>query len=273
MKKWLALMGCMLFMSHGKAFSDSQDFTYKGEPIEPNCIAKFFGDSSSYDPIHLDRDPCQVKKHALDPHPPKGLMGYATTDGGYIYYEHLGTIPLEDVKQYLSKNHLKDLKDPFYHLVYYQWSGGGTGHFTSIDVVEKSGNTLKLIDSITGGDRCNGGISDVVFKDGILTYKKNVTPWALYTLIYGNSPVNFSDCAICCMGQVSYQGSSITSFTFAHDGVEALPVEPGLPQGCYNQIIKLTLAEGKKTLTLKELKSFIQKIKEHCVDKKTLSAS
>ena len=59
-----------------------------------------------------------------------------------------------------------------------------------------------------------GGLSEVAFKEGILTYKKNVTPAALYALGQ-NQQVgenNFSDCAICCLGKVSYQGGVLTGF-------------------------------------------------------------
>lgn len=269
MKKLLAILICVTFVDRGMATESPlpvpQDFMFKGKPVQPDCIEKFSGDSSRFELIYLDSDKCQTGDKSYDPEEiKKGLLGYSSADGStYTYYKHLGMI------------HLQGLKTPLYHLIYTEWSGGGTGRFSSIDVVEKSGDTLRLVDSIAGGDRCTGGLSDVEYKNGILTYKQHVTPLDLYVLIQKqpNTKVNFSSCAACCMGKVAYQGSDITGFTFAQDGAEALPVEPTLPQGCYNQIIKETLAEGKNTLTFKELKSFMQKIEKTCVNRKFPSVS
>jgi len=110
----------------------------------------------------------------------------------------------------------------------------------------------------------------VAFKDGFLTYKKNVTPWGLYSLVQGKSDTNidFSDCAVCCVGTVSYKGSDIVGFEYNNDKDAISTLEDNansFSQKCYNKILKETFVSGKSSLTSDELKSFGQKVKVQCL--------
>lgn len=186
-----------------------------------------------------------------------GLVGSDLLEGGYLAYKPLGKI------------HFADLEDPTYELLYVQMSGGGTGAFTSLVAVEKTDTTLRYLDTLEGGDRCNGGISDPVFneEDQSLTYKVNVTPLSLYSLTQEETPkdLKFADCASCCLGKLSYEDSDITQFNFNKD-VSSLG-EKGSPQACYDQVIKETMASGKATLTPEELIKFGDEVKKRCLSK------
>lgn len=234
-----------------------QDFYFKGRPIQPECIGQLIGDSSRFETIYLEENSCQKTQKEFDPDGLKqGFLGYSSSGGSYSYYKYLGPI------------HLHGLQMPIYHLIYLEWSGGGTGRFTAIDIIDKTQNSIRLVSEIDGGDRCNGGLYDVVFKDGILTYKKNVTPWALYSIAQGTSDTNihFSDCAVCCVGTVNYKGSDMVGFEFYKDSMSILENNSlNSSQDCYNTIIKETFVLGKTSLTPDELKSFGQKVKERCL--------
>jgi hypothetical protein len=62
------------------------------------------------------------------------------------------------------------------------WSGGGTGVFQSLLVVRKSGATVTLIKHIAGGDRCNGGLSDIQIVGNKVRYASNLTPYDMAEL-------------------------------------------------------------------------------------------
>lgn len=260
----------MLLLASGPIKAESklplpQDFYFQGKPIQPDCIDKFIGDSSRFEPIFLETNSCQKTQKKLDPDKLKeGLLGYSSSDGSYIYYKYLGPI------------HFYGLETPVYHLIYSEWSGGGTGHFSTIDVVEKTQDWIRLLSEIDGGDRCNGGLTDVAFKDGLLIYKKNITPWALYSITQGKSDTNidFSDCAVCCVGTVSYKGSDIVKFEYDKDSMSTLKDNSNSSsQKCYNKIVNETFVSGKASLTMDELKNFGQKVKDQCLTEKDLSQS
>lgn len=264
MKKLLMLILCGIFTNQGMADKSPlpipQDFMFEGKPIAPACIDHFFGVGTD-DAISLQNDPCQKVKEAYNPEKIKeGLLGYSSPDGSSRYYKYLGEI------------HFQGLKTPGYYLLYMEWSGGGTGYFTSISIVEHSHNTLRLVDTLASGDRCIGGVSQAAYKDGILTYKQHMTPQGLIRKLQKDfeTKFDFDDSAASCMGELTYRGSDITDFTFNQDVLSSFEdTKSDSPQACYNQIIKETIKGGKHTLTPDELKSFVQKIKEKCTRKKT----
>ena len=240
-----------------------QGFDYKGKPIQPDCIQKFVGGEVRLEPVFLETDSCQKTEKKFNSDKLKeGFLGYSFPDGSYIYYKYLGPM------------HLPGHEPPVFPLIYTEWSGGGTGHFNAIDAFKNNPDSIVLMTELDAGDRCNGGLSDVAFTNGVLTYKKNVTPWALYSITQGKSDTNidFSDCAVCCVGTVSYKGSDIVKFEYDEDAISTLEDNANSPaQKCFNKMIKETFVSGKTSLTMDELKSFGQKVKEQCLTEKDLS--
>src|ERR1700722_9447267 len=131
-------------LSAESLFPIPQGFMFEGKPVAPACIGKFSGDSSRFEPIFLKSDKCQNTKKEYNPQKLKeGFLGYSP-----LYEEALGSYI--DYK-YLGKLHFQNLKSPIYHLIYVRWSGGGTGQFTAIHIVEKTEDWIRLIDTLDEG--------------------------------------------------------------------------------------------------------------------------
>ncbi len=271
MKKYLALFALSAVILYSAYYFSSdviatetpvpvpESFTFKGQPVNPGCIDKFTGDSSRFEPIWLDTNECQqTKRDYTQEKLTHGFIGfepvYKDAPGSYVYYKYLGKI------------HFQELDAPTYNLIYVENSGGGTGAFSSINVVDLNNDVLRLIDTIDGGDRCNGGLSSVEFKDNTLIYKKNVTPLALYSNAQKTATPNqnFADCAACCVGKVRFKNGQVNTFEFDQDVLDHLKADPKSPQDCFNQIIKETIDGGKSLLTPDELKAFGVRVKERC---------
>ena len=86
--------------------------------------------------------------------------------------------------------------------------GGGTGIFSSIDILELDGNILKEVKTIAAGDRCNGEVFISGFNQGIITFSQSITPMDLYS--FADSTLNkpslaLESCAICCVGEAVFE--------------------------------------------------------------------
>lgn len=108
-------------------------------------------------------------------------------------------------------------------------SGGGTGVFSSIRILELEDNKLNEIRTLCAGDRCNGGISGEEYNNGIITFSQNVTSEDLYILASDSIekpqlPLEY--CAVCCVGSVQYEYDieketySLVSFTSSMGNAE-----------------------------------------------------
>ncbi len=251
----LCLIGASVFAAQSP-LPIPPGFLFKGDPIQPKCISHFMGENS-FNPLSLVADPCQKLQTKFDADKLReGFLGYPLERASYIYYKYLGPV------------HFQALEKPIYHLLYVKWSGGGTGQFHAVDIIEKNEDSLRLVAELDGGDRCNGGLSEVAFKEGILTYKKNVTPAALYALGQNQQmgENNFSDCAICCIGTVVYKNGALAGFEIDAEEIHRLGGDKGdSPQECYNKVMKETFIAGKTSLTPEELNTFTQKIKNRCL--------
>jgi len=93
------------------------------------------------------------------------------------------------------------------------WNGGGSGTFTEVLAVTVKNGTLFINKRYGGGDRCNGGISDVGFTpDDTLYIKQNMTPYDMLT--FGRNDYqqlvepydDLKDCASCCYGVLETRG-------------------------------------------------------------------
>ncbi len=100
-------------------------------------------------------------------------------------------------------------------------SGGGTGIFTHIKVMEENDGVLKEIDAFSGGDRCNGGLAGSDFRDGKLIYSVNITTGDLFAYSDFSTGYNYDldFCAICCAAEANMEydfntgEGKLTSFT------------------------------------------------------------
>ncbi len=125
-------------------------------------------------------------------------------------------------------------------------SGGGSGRFSSAEVVKVQGDTLLMVNHIGGGDRCNHGLAKATVEDGVLTYGFYVTPADFVPLAFGNNrdlvkPEQLENSAASCFGIAYYQNSAL-------DSVELLPAafaqnrkgwtENFYRQSCMNDLLR-----------------------------------
>lgn len=232
----------------------SHGFTFESKPIRPECLGHW---ESPQAPVNLASDKCQRESKELDSQKLKeGFIGYGSVESPpSFYYKPLGKI------------HFQDMEKPEYFLVYTESSGGGTGFDTALNVYKIDKGVLTRIDVLDAGDRCDGGISHAYLKDGVLAYKKNLTPMSLYSLFQTSTEIKptFDDCMACCIGQLRYRKGDITTFEFASATVQNLSFGTNPMQDCFNQVVKETMDAGKSLLTKDELKAFTFRVKERCV--------
>lgn len=176
-----------------------EELKYHGKPIDPLCLTDFQQNTQ----IKVNLATCGLKTHS-DLREQKGSdankilenQGYtgATYQAGYgySYYRVVGHLQKSFIVETVS-------------------SGGGSGSFTNILQVKRQDASLE-VRVLDGGDRCNGGISDVIQKGAILTYHKDVTAGDFLQLSHYNpyhlkAYTDLSACAACCVAQAKYQYS------------------------------------------------------------------
>ncbi len=151
-------------------------------------------------------------------------------------------------------------------------NGGGTGVFTSVQLLrpEKDG-TLRIVETLAGGDRCNGGISEAFMDGRTLVYSVNLTPFDFLTVAEHN-PKNlqaYDDldaCAICCYGTLQFVDQKPGSVTLTPEAIkrgESTPVDEQTTQSCFDEAFAKQVAE-KQVLSLKEMKEFVVGFHQTC---------
>src|SRR5690606_23485956 len=88
-------------------------------------------------------------------------------------------------------------------------NGGGSGDFTNLYLVQRLDSHTLGIQTIAGGDRCNGGIQNVTKKNNHLTFIVNLTPYDLIALSNTkiqnlNAYDDLAACAVCCAAKAFY---------------------------------------------------------------------
>lgn len=152
---------------------------------------------------------------------------------------------------------------------------GGTGRFSSILLVGLKGNILTLNRQITGGDRCNNGITEASVKDGVLIYSVSITPGDFPSLAWGqdNGLTAYEDLeasAMSCFGTATYQDGRLASIQLNPDAIR----NPGewsdqyTYQKCFNAEFKKAIDAGHETMSPENFKSFMDSFSSACVGKK-----
>ncbi|AIL65796.1 hypothetical protein NOVO_07265 [Rickettsiales bacterium Ac37b] len=163
-------------------------------------------------------------------------------------------------------------------MIWRQWSGGGTGHFSDINPLKRVKNNFILIKDGPGGDRCNGSITDAKIENNILIYKQNITSSNMFDLLNHQSNIvkdedlmrifkmveeNYDlldSCAICCIGEAEFYGDTLTAINFNEVNYEK-SLENQY-QNCFNQISQKYITEGKRRLILPEIQNFVEEFKK-----------
>jgi len=267
---FIVFISLISFSTHAKTESHSfapfpADFMYQGKPIDPLCV-EFSGDSSRFEPIDLSQCSNHPSHFVTEINPKmiaKGLFGfnYAMEEEGYTtygasYYKILGMY-----------------KGGFILYVYY--NGGGTGQFTSVQLVKREGDQLQLIEEIAGGDRCNGGIDDdIKLEKNVLILKQHITPYDLLALskVLSKKVEAHSDlaaCASCCIGNATFKydfaSRALVSVSLLKPSEEDAKIEQGNFQACLYKLLEEYQSKDELTFTPDELKVLAEKFNKNCL--------
>lgn len=134
-------------------------FRVRGQPIHPDAVAALTLRGRAVDVVDLSP--------FLDAEPPTvdGASVVADHgDAGWNHYEVVGSSARG-------------------HLLWVVWSGGGTGRFSSVQLVRLRGESLTLEQHVPAGDRCNGGVAETPRFDGDeIQISRWLTPYDLIDL-------------------------------------------------------------------------------------------
>jgi len=242
---------------------------YQGKPIDPLCLS----DASDLSkPINLAKCGLATEKgykftNYNQDLIKQGFFGFdyeyrldnATgTYHGYSYYKSYGMANGADII-YLINN------------------SGGSGQFSALYSVKRNGNLLQ-VKSYDGGDRCNGGITDVKRDNNQLTYHQNLTSYDLFALANDNPHKlsAYSDleaCAACCVATVVLKHdlkNDTSEQQFVSVDLTSYPIDPKNPpqqgkyQACFNNFL-LQAEANKKSLSPNDLAQLVKKFNLECL--------
>lgn len=257
----LLTASCLLFpyLNHAQAlpFQLPKALMLDKKPIAPLCFQQFVDESNRLKTIDLKKAPCLKHTQAYNRFSlTHGFLGYELTSNEpsmrqpSIAYRYLGAI-----------NQGKSLD----YLFQVNWSGGGTGFFTHLIILQLKGDQLRLIKTIDGGDRCFGGIKDATLTGNRLSYRKNATPQMLFDANNSqtaNSSDMFQDCAVCCIGQFLIKNEKIIGFQF--NGIIPSAEQSEVKQSCFNRVITRFGAKKKRHIDATQLNTLQTQLKQHC---------
>lgn len=219
-------------------------------PVYPaqNCASKeYVRDEENASP--LDDGFISAAYHYVDPEMPEQKYP------GFIGYKYLGDYRGLKAVQLIE-------------------NGGGSGMFTSVQLLRPEDNgTLRVIQTLAGGDRCNGGIAHASMAGRKLIYDVNLTPFDFIALASYN-PANlqaYDDidaCAVCCYGTLRYVNGRAESVTLNPAAVPAdMPADATSDrplQACFDHAFRAASTGGDGVMTLKQNKKFIADFFKSC---------
>lgn len=178
-----------------------------------------------------------------------------------------------EVKQGYSYYKLHDAGDHQFWVDTMNGSGG-TGNFTAVSFVKRINNDTLSVNTLDGGDRCNGGIDEVKEKNHQLEYSAKLTSYDLVILGKHNQHnINAYDdlaaCALCCAAVVHYGMDTNLKRTFLFvelDNVKDVGELPdqGKYESCFNKIFVAYVSKGETRLNEAKLKEFVRKFEDAC---------
>lgn len=149
---------------------------------------------------------------------------------------------------------------------------GGTGRFSSIVMVDLKGNLLKVVNSVAGGDRCNGGLVDASIKDGKLSYTVNATPGDFPILAWGSDKgikpyEDLEASAMSCFAEVTYTDGVLSRVLLNADVVKETSDWSAQYkyQNCFNKKIREAINIGYADMTFDLFRNFMNGFEKECI--------
>ncbi len=259
---------CALTSVQAAPNSFPADMMYAGKPIDSLCFANNESNSQTIDLKNCD---ATTSKYTIKGQnallSKKGYTGYIWQDPefspgpeGYSYYKFF---PANDNKYW----------------VYTINSGGGSGEFTAIYLVQRKDADTLTVKNIAGGDRCNSGIQDVTEKNHALTFSVNLTPYDFVTLTDKKLPNlkaydDLAACAACCFGKAFYTitesnlNPPLNHVDLGKIITSEIP-DQGKYAACFNKLFAPYNGKDKVIFTQEKINAFADQFKQACMQENT----
>lgn len=245
------------------------DLMYDNKPINPLC----FDQEDSPDKTISLTNNCDLA--------PIDVLGQSKDllNKGYVGFEYKVKDNTEAASSFSYYKVIGDFNH-FYTLFSIS-NTGGSGQFSSIYLVNRDKNELHIKTLPFGGDRCNGGLTEVTQNGNSLSFSSNITPGDFLS-ISNNNPQqlkaydDLEACAACCVATALYETdlqkapgkATLKSIQFANDAdaVSELKSADKTPyQACFNKLVLQYISKDKITLTAKQLNLFMDEFNLVCV--------
>lgn len=227
-----------------------------GRPVPVSCLEGLASPEGDGRNMRIDLRTCGNTK--LRPRSEAdGSVGYDIPDGGYFYYHYLGQSDGLDV-------------------IALETSGGGSGQFTELIGIRRSGHFIRLAKRYAGGDRCNGGISAEKISNGKLTFDQAITPYDLIEMAHLNQGLkaykDLEASAASCIG-VSHMTGDDAHWTGVSLTESDWPDRDGWTdqyryQACFNRLYRDTVSGGRGALDRKGVVTFARAFATRCVQRR-----
>lgn len=236
-----------------------------GATVSPLC---FLGRSDDEESPSYPTTGCDAGGFSANPENPSPLSSdYLSTE---YYYADPAT-PDEKFPGFVGYRYLGDYRGM--KAVLTIENGGGTGTFTALQLLRpEPDGTLRLVETLAGGDRCNGGITTAFVDNGTLVYDVNLTPFDF--LMAGNfNPGNLQPyddldaCAVCCYGSLRHVNGKADRVIFNGDAVRSTPADGDdgqTTQACFDTAFNQQVTSGRTDIPLKDLKEFLSDFFKTC---------
>jgi hypothetical protein len=267
----ILLFGFNISINASSAPTIPADLIFNNKPINPLC----FDQEESLDKTLSLTNNCELA--------PIEVVGQSKDllDKGYVGFEY----KVKDITDAASSYSYYKVIGDFNHFytLYSISNTGGSGHFSSIYLVNRDKDQLHVKTLPFGGDRCNGGLTEVTQNGSTLSFSSNITPGDFLS-ISNNNPQqlkaydDLDACAACCVATALYETdlqkdatkATLKSIQFANDSdtlSELKSTDKTGYQACFNKLVLTYIAKNKITLTVTELNSFMDKFNSTCVKK------
>ncbi len=244
-------------------------FSSEIPPIHPFCFGKddrFVMSSLSFSPgDFINIKDCNKKSEAYS---------YESQDDGYIKANY-PELDGDSNMGWIEYKILGRSNDLIYISVFE--NSGGSGIFSSLFISEIKNDTLNIKKIIyDGGDRCNGGIYDSKFENGILDYMIYLTPYDIVNLTEKGLEAyeDLEASAESCFGYAHHQYNfvkdedTVDSVIFILDKNEIVEDPDWINrykyQSCFNDIYKKYIDNKNIELSIPNLKIFNQQFLNLC---------
>jgi hypothetical protein len=208
--------------------------TYRGAPLDPYCLADFH-EEPTVALAECTADPAIVRLKAEAPlaADAKGWIGYA------FKYADMADLP---PRAWAAWRYLGEVDRGL--VVETLFSGGGTGWFSAVHLVRREeGDRLRIVDTLAGGDRCNGGIEGAAVVAGRVVTASRMTPDDLmaWALEQAGGPLpedtGLAFCAICCVATATYVDSEPAWVAMGPLTEGFAQAEDDQPQACFDALV------------------------------------